>query len=139
MKIIAFVCTLFLCLTTVTPDSYVGEWRIESGSIIEIYRNNDVFFGKILKRADKIITNENGLDNKNPDPKLRTRPIIGSIILKNLLFKEGQLAEGTIYNSDVGKTFDVKLWINEENLDVCNIQVSLGILHRTFKAHRIKN
>lgn len=138
MKIAAFVCFILLYFSTVTPDSYVGKWRIESGSIIEIYKNNNVFFGKILKRADNIITNENGLDNNNPDPKLRSRPIVGSIIMNKLLFKEGVLSDGTIYNADTGKTFDVKLWINEENLDICNIQVSIGILHRTFKAHRMK-
>ncbi|WP_108804161.1 DUF2147 domain-containing protein [Aquimarina sp. Aq107] len=125
--------------SSISPETYIGKWQIEGGSIIEIYRNKDLFFGKINRRAENPISNFNGLDNKNPDQKLRQRPLLGMDILNNLSFIDGELDGGTIYNADSGKTYSVKVWIDSDNQDKCYIRAYKGILFKTFEAIRVKN
>lgn len=135
-------CLLIACLPTqpiITPDAYIDMWQIEGGSIIEIYKDGNTFFGKIKTRAKNPISNFNGLDNKNPNPSLRKRQLIGMDILNNLTYNEGELSGGTIYNADSGKTYDVKVWIDPDNKDICFIRAYKGILFKTFEAKRVRD
>ena len=131
-----FLSILFVGDTVITPETYIGKWKIEGGSIIEIYKKDQLFFGKIHTRAEKPISNFNGLDNKNPDEALRMRQLVGIDILDNLSFDEGELSGGTIYNADSGKKYTVKVWIDKEDTNVCYIRAYLGIIFKTFEARR---
>ena len=54
-------------------------------------------------------------DSVNPDPALRTRPVVGMTILRN--FKPAgadRWGGGSIYNPGDGKTYDSKLSINPD-------------------------
>lgn len=135
MFLIFLSCTI--CTTSIKPETYIGEWRIKGGSIIEIYEKEGFFYGKINKRAENPISNLNGLDNKNPDPALRKRKLLGIDILNNLSFKDEELSGGTIYNADSGKKYDVKVWIDSENMDLCYIRAYKGFLFKTFEAKRV--
>ncbi len=131
---------LIICFTadsTITPETYIDKWKIQGGSIIEIYKKQDVFYGKIDKRAEKPISNLNGLDNKNPDLNLRSRKLVGIDILDQLHFNEGVLSGGTIYNADSGKSYTVKVWINSDDINTCYIRAYKGILFKTFEAVRV--
>ena len=133
--LVTFITCFYLA---VQPETYIGKWKLHSGSVIEIYEKNDIFYGKIFKRADRPKSNINGLDNQNPNPKFRSRPLLGKVILKNLYFESGILDGGTIYNADNGKTYPVKLEIEEDNPDCCHIRVYKGFLFKTFEAIRVK-
>ncbi|TYP71437.1 DUF2147 domain-containing protein [Aquimarina intermedia] len=136
-KITLYFLLLFCSSSSVSRDSYLGNWQIEGGSIIHIYQNGDVFSGKILKRAVNPISNLNGLDNKNPDIGLRNRQLIGIDILENLRYDEGVLSGGTIYNADSGHSYAVKLWIYPEDMNICYIRAYKGFLFKTFEAIRV--
>lgn len=59
----------------------------------------------------KAATNEDGTprtDIKNPDPKKRTRPVLGLTLLDNLKPEESKFS-GEIYNADEGKMYQVSL------------------------------
>ncbi|NEU13958.1 DUF2147 domain-containing protein [Methylobacterium sp. BTF04] len=56
-------------------------------------------------------TNEDGTprtDIKNPDPKKRSRPVLGLTLLDNLKPEEAKFS-GEIYNADEGKMYQVSL------------------------------
>ena len=130
--------SLYILVTpTIHPKNYIGKWQIEGGSIIEIYKNENKFYGKIFKRAEKPISNLNGLDNNNPDHSLRSRPLLGMDILNDLHFEDGELIGGTIYNADSGKTYTVRVWIKGEDVNICYIRAYKGFLFKTFMAKRI--
>jgi uncharacterized protein (DUF2147 family) len=60
------------------PDAILGEWiSQEKDGKISIYKQGDKFYGKITwgKTPGKKDTN-------NPDPKLRTRDIVNTVILQ---------------------------------------------------------
>ncbi len=133
--ILLFISSLSVT-ATVDSKMYIAKWQIEGGSIIEIVKEKDLFYGKINRRAISPRSNLNGLDNKNPDEKLRKRQLIGMTILDNLEFKNGELSGGTIYNADSGKTYTVKVWIDPEDINTCYIRAYKGFLFKTFKATR---
>ncbi len=139
MKFILFftISALFVC-SNITSDTYIGKWEITGGSIIEIYEDGNTFYGKIYKRAENPLSNFNGLDNKNPKKELQNRPLLGMNILNELKFKDGELSGGTIYNADSGKTYTVKVWIDNDDKDICYIRAYKSFLFKTFKAKRVK-
>lgn len=129
---------LFSFNTAVSPEVYVGKWKISSGSVISIYQEDAVFFGKLLKRSNSPLFNKNGLDNKNPNPALRTQKIVGSLILKNMTYTDGVLTGGTIYNADSGKSYSATLSIYEENRNTCYIKIVHNFFSKKIKATRIQ-
>ncbi|AXT59336.1 DUF2147 domain-containing protein [Aquimarina sp. AD10] len=140
MKFIIGIAIALLCVSSsVTSNTYIGKWKITGGSIIEIYKEGDHFYGKIDKRAEKPLSNFNGLDNKNPKKELQNRPLLGMVILDNLSYQDGVLSGGTIYNADSGKSYAVKVWINQDDTNLCYIRAYKSILFKTFKAVRVIN
>jgi uncharacterized protein (DUF2147 family) len=128
---------LFLVVNSICPDMYLGKWRLIGGSVIEIYRNGNVFEGRVIQRSVFPLYNRDGLDNKNPKPLLRKRAIVGLTILNDLYFKEGELLGGSIYNSDSGKTYKVKLLIDENNTNVCHVEIFNDSEKKDFKIKRV--
>ncbi len=51
------------------------------------------------------------LDKENPDPNLRSRPVIGLEIMSNMKFSGGNEWTGKVYNADDGSTYrgEIKL------------------------------
>jgi len=135
--ILLIIASSLLVSSNISPETYVGKWEITGGSIIEIYKNDAIFKGKINKRADNPISNLDGLDSKNPDPKLKNRPLLGVDILENLIYEDGELQGGTIYNADSGKTYKVKVWIEKDDINTCYIRAYKSILFKTFTAKRV--
>lgn len=52
-------------------------------------------------------------DSKNPDEKLRTRDLLGTVILKNFKFTGSAWENGTIYDPNTGKTYDCILKVKD--------------------------
>ncbi len=136
MKHFIFIL-LFLVVNSISPDMYLGKWRLTGGSVIEIYRDGNVFEGRVIQRSIFPLYNRDGLDNNNPNPVLRKRAIIGLIILKDLHFKERELSGGSIYNTDSGKTYKVKLLIDEDNTNVCHVEIFNDNENKKFKIKRV--
>lgn len=59
---------------------------------------------------------ETRLDTDNPDPKLRTQKVMGSNILKNLVYvpKSNSWENGVIYDAQHGRYWDSAAYINKE-------------------------
>ena len=137
--IILLISYIFVFPSSVSSDTYIGKWKITGGSVIEIYQEGKFFYGKIHKRAENPISNLNGLDNNNPLKELQTRPLLGMVILDKLVYKDGVLSGGTIYNADSGKSYNVKVWINNEDKNTCYIRAYKSVLFKTFEAKKVSN
>ncbi len=137
--ILLLISCIFISSSSVNSDTYIGKWKITGGSVIEIYKDEDFFYGKIDKRAENPISNLNGLDNNNPLKELQNRPLLGMNILDKLVYENGVLSGGTIYNADSGKSYSVKVWINNEDKNICYIRAYKSVLFKTFEANRVSN
>lgn len=84
-----------------------GFWLSQSErGVIEIYRNKDLYEGKIVwvidiwEGGDKV-----RLDVKNPVINLRKRELIGLINLQGFRYQNNQWENGKVYDPAKGKTY----------------------------------
>jgi uncharacterized protein (DUF2147 family) len=101
-------------------DQVIGFWLTDSNeSQVEIYKtSNGTYEGKIVWLKEPL--DENRMpktDNKNPDTKLRNRPVEGVIILKDFTYDASskEWKGGTIYDPKNGKTYDAYMWFDNNN------------------------
>jgi len=99
-------------------DKILGKWKNEKGDhIIEIYKNNDLYYGKIvwLKDSEKG-RGDQRVDLKNPNTALENRKIIGiDYLLSFAYFTDRKVwKNGRIYNYETGNTYDGKITINSK-------------------------
>lgn len=101
----------FASLGNSSADIIIGEWNSqEKDGKITIFKQGDRFYGRVT--WGKIPGKK---DIKNPDPKLRARDLIGSVILQNFTFTGSSWENGTIYDPNSGKTYDCILTLKNNN------------------------
>ncbi|AOM78601.1 DUF2147 domain-containing protein [Pedobacter steynii] len=110
-----------------TSDAILGKWANSSGEAhIDISKKGDKFFGKIVwLKAPKDEKGQAKLDVKNPDLKLKTRPIMGLEMLKDFVYDDGKWVDGKIYDPKTGKTYSCNMNI-KANGDL-NVRGYIGI------------
>ncbi len=122
------LCVSFSSLANSGADQILGEWISEprDGKIV-IFKQGDKYFGKISwgKTPGR-------KDVNNPDPKLRSRELIGTVILQNFKFTGSSWESGTIYDPHSGKTYDciLKVKDNNQKLDIRGF-VGMAMFGRT--------
>ena len=98
-KLITLILLLLSWPAAADEASPVGEWQVQNGDAhIRILRCGDALWGFIdwLKTP--------GIDQSNPDPAKRDRPLLGLPIVRGMK-QDAQEWAGDIYNSDNGKTY----------------------------------
>ena len=110
-----FALLSLLLMTAAAPVSDVtGNWVTEDGTaLIAIGRCGNSVCGKVAK-ALVIKPGRAKTDIKNPDPKLRKRPIIGMTILSGFKAAGGGWTDGRIYDPESGKTYRSRLRVNPD-------------------------
>lgn len=96
-------------------DILPGVWVTEaSKSKVEIFKTGNSYAVKIIWLAEA--NNAEGLpktDKKNPDPALRSRPIIGLVILSDLKLENGIWKGSKIYSPERGEYVDCSLKLQD--------------------------
>ena len=96
-------------------DILPGVWVTEaSKSKVEIFKTGNSYAVKIIWLAEA--NNAEGLpktDKKNPDPSLRSRPIIGLVILSDLKLENGIWKGSKIYSPERGEYIDCSLQLQD--------------------------
>ena len=141
MKKILF-CMIFMLapLAAAFAQDVIGKWKLEDGSaIVEVYKQGDVYNGKIVWLKDP--TEADGtpaVDNQNPDPKLRSRQVIGLNMLHGLKKVGGEYTGGSIYDPGNGKTYNCSMKVEGDVLHVRGSLDKKGLLGRTMDWFRVK-
>ena len=134
-KTLSIIAFLLISAFSYAQDITQGTWyNEEKTGKIQFFKQGDKINGKIVWIKDP---NENGkprLDKENPDAKLKTRPILGIMNLKN--FKntgKGTWEDGEVYDPKNGKTYSCKMTlVNPTQLDVRGF-IGISIIGRTSK------
>ncbi|MBS1614905.1 MAG: DUF2147 domain-containing protein [Bacteroidetes bacterium] len=131
MSILLLISTI-LALTPVhqalAKDRIEGVWyNQEKSAKIEIYLAKDQkYWGKIIWLKEPMRDGKPKLDDKNQNPSLRQRPILGMAILKRFVkTDEGNYEDGEIYDPKNGKTYSCIIKFANEN--ELNIRGYIGI------------
>jgi len=113
---------IFFLLITIfcqsQSDEILGIWlEEEKQSKIEIYKEDNRFFGKIIWLKEPLDEYGNvKLDKKNPNTSLRKKTINGLVIMKDLKYiKKGEWSKGEIYDARSGKTYSLEVYMKNPN------------------------
>ncbi|MFQ5570149.1 MAG: DUF2147 domain-containing protein [Rhodothermales bacterium] len=137
-----FVSTLVVLWTVAaaaacsqTPaDTLLGHWQVPEGDVIEIYKKQDRFFGRIAKLAQPV--DEDGdlwRDWLNPDETLQGRLIVGIDLLLDLVYdpRKERWHEGRLYYPEDGKTYRCSLRLLDDG------RLKLTVYFGLFRASEI--
>jgi uncharacterized protein (DUF2147 family) len=139
MKILIYAIG-FLFVNLVSSQEVFGEWKTiddNTGlakSIVEVYEQNGKVFGRIKK-----ILKEEKRDVRCVYCKgdLKNQKVEGMLILKNLSKDKDKYEGGTVTDPENGKTYDAKMWLNEDDPNVLMVRGYLSFLYRTQEWKRI--
>jgi uncharacterized protein (DUF2147 family) len=139
------LCFLLITVTTIHafadgPDDILGVWSngTEKGHI-QIYKQNGKYYGKLiwLKQPN----DEKGLpkvDKNNPNPAVRTKPLLGLIMLTDFKYEDDEWADGKIYNPNDGKEY--KAYMKLKDFHTLRVRGYIGFswIGKTETFHRIR-
>ncbi|NTV02219.1 MAG: DUF2147 domain-containing protein [Chlorobiaceae bacterium] len=144
LAILARLLLLFLSIVraspalAVQPDDVVGRWKTfrdgRHHGTVEIYRTSqNTYEGKIVWGE-----HPGRLDEKNPDPALRNRLLVGTVFLREFRYQdENDWSGGRIYDPDSGHEYRSYMKLEDGGKDMNTLRlrgyVGISLLGRTEK------
>lgn len=116
-----------------------GTWVMDNGKVtVRVSSCGASLCGTIVGLKKPLDKNGNAkLDRENPNPALRSRPVIGLTILSNMRPAGSNRWKGKIYNPDDGKTYTSRMKLQGDNVMKVEGCVA-GVLCKAMKFVRIK-
>lgn len=121
-------------------EAPLGIWTNESQEArFEIYKCGDKLCGKIVWLREPNRDGKPKTDTKNPDPKLRDRPLVGLVFMKGFEYDEkGKWDDGTIYDPQNGKTYSCFMQVlGKDKLEVKGY-IGISVIGRSQIWTRVK-
>lgn len=106
MVIILMALTVLSFSNTENGDTILGKWYTENNKgTVEIFKKGDLYYSKLIELKEP--NDNNGKprkDNKNSNPNLKTRNLIGILIFWNMEYssKNKRWENGIFYDPDMG-------------------------------------
>ena len=130
LTLAGFFLAMFSYSQTPSADAIIGKWLNEDQDAhVQIYKEGGKFFGKIvwLKEPNEPATGLPKLDDDNEDESLRSRPVMGLVMLKDFVYEDDdkEWDDGTIYDPKNGKTYDC--YMNFDENGILKIRGYIGI------------
>lgn len=108
-------------------DKVLGHWfNEEKDAKVEIYKESGKYYGKVVWL--KTPNNEQGtpkLDKENPDDALKSRPVMGLLLLTDFVYDDNEWEDGEIYDPKSGKTYSCFMEFDSE--EVLKIKGYIGV------------
>lgn len=100
------------------PRQVLGRWLTGSRrGVVEIFSCGQSLCGKLVWLIEPIRRGKPAIDDKNPDPALRQRPLCGLVILGGFRHTEPQRwTDGWIYDPDSGDTYHATIFLESAGL-----------------------
>ena len=114
-------------------NAVLGEWLTAEGtSKILIYKCDDEFCGKISWLKEPERDGKPRVDEKNPEERLRTQPLLGLVILRGFTFDgEDTWEGGKIYDPKSGNDYSAKFELADPSTLELRGYILLPLLGRT--------
>ena|SRR6187431_1544163 len=120
-------------------DPLLGQWITDQKNlIIEVYLRGSEYKAKIVWVSDT--DPDSRLDDKNPDPALRTRKVVGMDVLSGLTYnsEEGCWENGHIYDGTSGKTWSASARVEDDETLIVRGFWGFEIFGKTLRFNRYK-
>jgi uncharacterized protein (DUF2147 family) len=139
-KHVLFIVLLLISLS-ISGQTIIGKWKTIDGqtgiekAIVEIYKQDEKIFGKIIEILES--DNKDALcDQCEGDEK--NQPVLGLILIKNMLKDGKYYRKGTIFDPEYGKKFRCRLKLTDDP-DVLQVRGYIAFLFSTQYWVRAKN
>lgn len=133
-------CFLFLS-GILYAQSITGKWtsykKGVAQSVVEIYETNNVYFGKILEVINPPDGNMNPLCTKCKGAN-KNQPIVGMVIINNMVKTGNNYSKGTILNPDNGKVYSLQLSLADNDPNTLVVKGLLGPFSQTQYWKRVR-
>jgi uncharacterized protein (DUF2147 family) len=111
MAKLRYALAALLIATPTFAASPKGDWLVEDKTaIIRIDSCGSALCGTVAWTQKQGVVDEN-----NPDPAKRARPILGSQLLLGMKPASDARWEGDIYNPENGKTYSSRMWLKGDD------------------------
>jgi uncharacterized protein (DUF2147 family) len=123
-KMMLLAAVLFTSVAAIfgqDPDIVKGVWlNDEKDAKVEIYKNGDKYFGKIIWMRDMYEADGKTLkkDSKNSNEQLQGRTILNMVILSGFTYNDGEWSGGEVYDPKSGKIYKSKMKLKDNSLEV---------------------
>ena len=132
----------FLYVNLMFSQNVIGEWKTiddDTGvakSIVEVYKEDGKVFGMVKRilREDKRDVRCTECEGERKNEKVE-----GMVILRNLTKDDDEFTDGTITDPENGKTYDAKIWLNEDDPNTLMVRGYISFLYRTQEWKRVEN
>jgi uncharacterized protein (DUF2147 family) len=103
--LVALGCAVFMMFGAAahaqTAEDAFGTWlHPDNGSHIKVYKCGGGLCAKVVK-----VTDPSRKDDKNPNPKLRNRSVVGVVIMSGAKKSGKATWSGKLYNTKDGQTY----------------------------------
>lgn len=97
--------------------TYDDDTKAEKSQVQIFKASDNKYYGKIVWLKEPNKDGKPKVDDKNPDKKLSSRPVLGLLILTGFDYndKDGEWSDGKIYDPQSGKTYRCILKFESEN------------------------
>ncbi len=124
MKISTYITIILLTATNpfgTGLSDILGVWKTETGEAkVEIFMCGENICGRIIWLKNPVYTDSSDgdigapvIDKKNPDPALRSRPVLGLRILEGFTAEgNSNWGNGTCYDPKSGHTYHGKMHLS---------------------------
>ena len=137
---IRYILSLLFIVQFSNGQNVEGFWKTvdedgEAKSIVKIFKTKD---GSLEGIIYKILNpdKKDSLCEKCKGEK-KDMPIEGLTIIENMQQDDEEWKDGSITDPNNGKTYDCKLWLDEDNTDVLNVRGYVGFFYRTQYWQRV--
>jgi uncharacterized protein (DUF2147 family) len=122
-----------------SESSILGLWyNTEKTAQVEILKKGSEFIGKIVWMKDPNPGGKPALDKDNPNPKLKSRPLMGLNLLEGLKFDSGMWEDGTIYDPKTGKTYSCQVTLKSKDVLEVKGYIGFSLIGRTVEWTKVK-
>ena len=135
-----FLILVFLFSFLGNAQDIFGKWTTvddktkEKKSIIEIFERDGKIFGKVIDIFDASKRELPCIYCKGSD---YNKPVLGLEIIKNMKADGEYYRKGTVINPENGKTYKLRLALDDENEDLLQVRGYIGFFYQTQYWERV--
>jgi uncharacterized protein (DUF2147 family) len=140
------VCFVFLAIlifsgfTDNHADEILGVWANGTNrGHIELYKQDAKYYGKIvwLKQPNDE-TGKPKVDKNNPNPTVRTKRLLGLVMLRDFTYEDGEWTGGKIYNPTDGKEYSCNMTLKDPKTLAVRGYLGISLIGKTEKFTRVR-
>ncbi len=140
LLILVAICSGINAYSSNNPDAILGIWSNSSNrGHIQVYKRDGQYFGKIiwlLKPLDQ--NNRPKVDKKNPDEALRSKPLLGLVMLRDFKYEDEEWVNGKIYNPEDGKEYKAYMKLKDDQTLSVRGYIGFSFIGKTETFRRVR-